>query len=143
MEIAISLVLLFVGIAILVLIHVCIVGRAFRRESEGGNQIQRGGIGTKRMCSEDLKRLPSFDYKEVEKEASMVECAVCLENFKVGELCRLLPSCNHSFHVHCIDPWLVKTPICPICRTWVNSRLIPTVVGRESTVSDDAGIEMV
>lgn len=103
MEIAVSAVLLVVGIAVLIVIHMCIVGRLFSGE---GNFV-------KRMCNEDLEKLPCYEYKE----RSGVECVVCLESFKMGEICRLLPNCSHSFHVHCIDSWLIKTPICPICRT--------------------------
>ncbi|KAJ1883062.1 hypothetical protein H4R99_001125 [Coemansia sp. RSA 1722] len=42
-------------------------------------------------------------------------CAVCLEEFSVGEKVRQLP-CRHYFHVLCIDPWLGKrSATCPLC----------------------------
>ncbi|KAF3437052.1 hypothetical protein FNV43_RR19806 [Rhamnella rubrinervis] len=142
MEIMISVILLFVGIAVLVVIHVCIVGRAFGRGNQGLNMVQRTSIiGTKRMSAEDLKMLPCFDYMaNKEKESSNpVDCAVCLENFKTGDKCRLLPNCSHSFHAQCIDSWLMKTPICPICRTCANPNppMIDVVLGEGSGVSDD------
>ncbi|GAV63020.1 zf-RING_2 domain-containing protein, partial [Cephalotus follicularis] len=121
-EIVISVVLLLVGIAVLVLIHICIVGRAFRRGDENGIAGQTSGNNeSKKISIEELKKLPRFDYKEAEKgsSSSPVDCAVCLENFKSGDKCRLLPNCNHSFHSRCIDSWLLKTPICPICRSYV------------------------
>ncbi|BAT79531.1 hypothetical protein LR48_Vigan04g058300 [Vigna angularis] len=134
MEIVISLIILFVGIAILVVIHVCIVGRVFRGNNTGEEDTQQGQnmSGMKRMLGEDnisdLKNLPCFVYEEaaaVSAErrecSSPVDCAVCLESFKVGDLCRLLPNCNHTFHLHCIDSWILHTPICPICRTCVLS----------------------
>nr|KYP52461.1 putative RING-H2 finger protein ATL5G [Cajanus cajan] len=83
----------------------------------------------------ELKNLPCFDYEEGE---SLVDCAVCLENFKVGDVCRLLPNCSHSFHVHCIDSWILQTPFCPICRTWVHS---PGM--EQSSVSQNVEIETV
>ncbi|WVZ18507.1 hypothetical protein V8G54_005829 [Vigna mungo] len=135
MEIVISLIILFVGIAILVIIHVCIVGRVFRDEE--GTQQRQNMSGMKRMLGEDnisdIKNLPCFVYEEAAAAASAsasaerrgcsspVDCAVCLESFKVGDFCRLLPNCNHTFHLHCIDSWILHTPICPICRTWVLS----------------------
>lgn len=134
MEFLISVILLFVGIAVLVIIHVCIAGRAVRGGNQGDNMGQRSGNGTKRMSTGDLERLPCFDYKAAEKGSGSVDCAVCLENFKMGDKCRLLPNCRHSFHVQCIDSWLLKTPICPICRTWVNPPKIDVILREESRV---------
>ncbi|KAJ2305048.1 hypothetical protein IWW55_002135, partial [Coemansia sp. RSA 2706] len=42
-------------------------------------------------------------------------CAVCLDDFAVGDKVRQLP-CQHYFHVSCIDPWLRKnSAVCPLC----------------------------
>uniref|UniRef100_A0A5B7BPM3 RING-type domain-containing protein n=1 Tax=Davidia involucrata TaxID=16924 RepID=A0A5B7BPM3_DAVIN len=48
-----------------------------------------------------------------------LECVVCLCQVSRGEIYRLLPNCNHSFHVHCIDSWLQAHSTCPLCRTHV------------------------
>ncbi|CAI8597677.1 unnamed protein product [Vicia faba] len=148
MEIVISLIILFVGIGILVSIHFCIVGRAFTRDNNSADtQVQSSSSTstsrtTKGMFGDnigDLKNLPCFDYVEQEKgNNNLVDCAVCLESFKVGDACRLLPNCRHSFHVQCIDLWILKKPFCPICRTWVHSR----VVREESVVSDSDIVEI-
>ncbi|KAK2590086.1 hypothetical protein QQS21_012232 [Conoideocrella luteorostrata] len=43
-------------------------------------------------------------------------CSICTEDFRVGEDVRVLP-CNHQFHPHCVDPWLVNVSgTCPLCR---------------------------
>ncbi|GLT44082.1 hypothetical protein SLA2020_179990 [Shorea laevis] len=44
------------------------------------------------------------------------ECAICLSEFNPGERVRLLPKCNHGFHVRCIDKWLSSHSSCPTCR---------------------------
>ncbi|OAY62859.1 E3 ubiquitin-protein ligase RING1-like [Ananas comosus] len=44
------------------------------------------------------------------------ECAVCLGEFRDGELLRLLPKCAHAFHLPCIDTWLRAHVNCPLCR---------------------------
>ncbi|CAL9131095.1 unnamed protein product [Musa textilis] len=44
------------------------------------------------------------------------ECAICLSEFAPGEGVRVLPGCNHGFHVHCIDRWLASRLSCPTCR---------------------------
>ncbi|XP_047950376.1 E3 ubiquitin-protein ligase RING1-like [Salvia hispanica] len=43
-------------------------------------------------------------------------CAICLENLRYPQFCRVLPACQHQFHAHCIDPWLSKSFTCPTCR---------------------------
>lgn len=121
MEILISVTLLFVGIVVLVVIHVCIAGSPFREDT---HHTLGGDDKTKAASFEEIRsKLPCFAYKVEEREgdSSPVECVVCLENFRAGEKCRLLPKCSHSFHIECIDSWLLKTPICPICRTSVGS----------------------
>ena len=50
------------------------------------------------------------------------ECAVCLCNLEEGEMARLLPNCNHTFHAECIDKWLSSQSTCPICRTEAKPR---------------------
>ncbi|XP_059656363.1 E3 ubiquitin-protein ligase ATL4-like [Cornus florida] len=148
MEIIVSVILLFVGIAVLVTIHVCIVGRAFGRNN-GGIVVQSSSSRRPpSMSSDDIKRLPCFEFKMEEKgndnnnnsssSSSPVECAVCLENFKEGDQCRFLPNCNHSFHAQCIDSWLLKTAVCPICRTDASSQ---KSVGESSNLTE-IGVEL-
>lgn len=44
------------------------------------------------------------------------ECVICLSEFTLGERVRILPKCNHGFHVRCIDKWLNSHSSCPTCR---------------------------
>ncbi|XP_055817867.1 RING-H2 finger protein ATL78-like [Solanum dulcamara] len=44
------------------------------------------------------------------------ECVICLSEFIVGEKVKVLPKCNHGFHVKCIDKWLNSHSSCPTCR---------------------------
>jgi hypothetical protein len=44
-------------------------------------------------------------------------CSICLADYKEGEFLRMLPDCNHMFHVPCIDAWLRLHASCPMCRT--------------------------
>ncbi|KAH7857110.1 hypothetical protein Vadar_009113 [Vaccinium darrowii] len=143
MDIALSVVLFFLAVALFVTIHVCIAGRALRR---GGLDINattgvvgRSGSRRPNMSLDDIRKLPSFGYKVEEEEGgkgSQMECAVCLENFKVGEMCRLLPNCQHSFHAQCIDSWLSKRAICPVCRTGA----IPVNTGEQSRNLEETGV---
>ncbi|KAI3500472.1 hypothetical protein L1887_36294 [Cichorium endivia] len=48
-------------------------------------------------------------------------CVICLEEFKNDEKIRVLVSCRHSFHGHCINVWLFGNRSCPICRGPIGS----------------------
>ncbi|KAJ9538072.1 hypothetical protein OSB04_030805 [Centaurea solstitialis] len=47
------------------------------------------------------------------------DCSVCLSDFEEDETLRLLPKCNHAFHVSCIDTWLRSHTNCPLCRAGI------------------------
>ncbi|KAI7982600.1 RING-H2 finger protein ATL2 [Camellia lanceoleosa] len=63
-----------------------------------------------------LKTLPTFFYNSV-VHSSPLECAVCLSEFGDNDLCRVLPKCNHCFHIDCVDMWFYSHTNCPLCRT--------------------------
>ncbi|KAH0453986.1 hypothetical protein IEQ34_018310 [Dendrobium chrysotoxum] len=76
-----------------------------------------------------LKGLPKMQYEEEDDEeeeekqwGDVSSCVICLEKFKDGDLCRLLPACRHCFHMLCIDVWLLKNLTCPLCRTNVTEK---------------------
>lgn len=62
-----------------------------------------------------LKSLPTFLYSAAHDDPPL-ECAVCLSEFEDNETGRILPKCNHAFHVECIDMWLLSHSNCPLCR---------------------------
>ena len=43
------------------------------------------------------------------------KCSICLFQFEEDESLKLLPNCNHAFHVTCIDTWLRSHKNCPLC----------------------------
>lgn len=58
------------------------------------------------------------------KGGSLIEgtdCSVCLNEFQEDETLRLLPKCNHAFHIPCIDTWLRSHINCPLCRAGILS----------------------
>ncbi|KAL3343957.1 hypothetical protein AABB24_027472 [Solanum stoloniferum] len=66
-----------------------------------------------------LKTIPviPFDTKDFKDG---LECSVCLSEVCEGEKARLLPKCNHGFHVDCIDMWFQSHSTCPLCRNPVS-----------------------
>ncbi|KAJ1650920.1 hypothetical protein IWQ61_008393, partial [Dispira simplex] len=48
--------------------------------------------------------------------STVSSCSICLDEFSLGELIRILP-CHHHFHAHCIDLWLKsRHSHCPLCK---------------------------
>ncbi|KAJ1728473.1 E3 ubiquitin-protein ligase rnf13 [Coemansia sp. Benny D160-2] len=57
------------------------------------------------------------DVQSVVKLVSADRCSVCLEDFKVGEVLRVL-GCHHALHLPCGDSWFTQgSNMCPICRS--------------------------
>jgi hypothetical protein len=44
------------------------------------------------------------------------DCPVCQDEIQVGQACRTINVCAHSFHEVCIDGWFAYQPTCPVCR---------------------------
>lgn len=64
-----------------------------------------------------LKTFPVVSYSaELNLPSLDSECVICLSEFTNGEKVRILPKCNHGFHVRCIDKWLSSHSSCPKCR---------------------------
>ncbi|XP_037424267.1 RING-H2 finger protein ATL80-like [Triticum dicoccoides] len=51
--------------------------------------------------------------------AEKAECAVCLVEFGLGEIGRLVAGCGHGFHTACIETWFRVRSTCPLCRAAV------------------------
>ncbi|XP_060217220.1 RING-H2 finger protein ATL54-like [Lycium barbarum] len=58
-------------------------------------------------------------YKRGEGLIEGTECSVCLNEFQDDETLRILPKCNHAFHIPCIDTWLRSHTNCPMCRAGI------------------------
>ncbi|ESQ27971.1 hypothetical protein EUTSA_v10018579mg [Eutrema salsugineum] len=58
-------------------------------------------------------------YKRGDGLIERTDCPVCLSEFEEDESLRLLPKCNHAFHISCIDTWLRSHTNCPLCRAGI------------------------
>eukprot|EP00747_Dinoflagellata_sp_TGD_P166406 gnl/TRDRNA2_/TRDRNA2_189143_c0_seq1.p1 gnl/TRDRNA2_/TRDRNA2_189143_c0~~gnl/TRDRNA2_/TRDRNA2_189143_c0_seq1.p1 ORF type:complete len:290 (-),score=29.46 gnl/TRDRNA2_/TRDRNA2_189143_c0_seq1:2-871(-) len=48
-------------------------------------------------------------------QSDELHCTVCVEAFQPGEVLRVLP-CLHRYHTECIDRWLRRSSLCPVCK---------------------------
>ncbi|CAL5329577.1 unnamed protein product [Camellia sinensis] len=76
-------------------------------------------------------------YKRGDGLIEGTDCSVCLSEFEEDETLRLLPKCNHAFHIPCIDTWLRSHTNCPMCRAGIvsNTTVLPVPVP-EGSVDD-------
>uniref|UniRef100_A0A7N0UZ48 RING-type E3 ubiquitin transferase n=1 Tax=Kalanchoe fedtschenkoi TaxID=63787 RepID=A0A7N0UZ48_KALFE len=69
------------------------------------------------MKKKAIKTIPTLNYSDgLNLQHLDTECVICLSEFAEGERVRVLPKCNHGFHVRCIDKWLNSHSSCPTCR---------------------------
>ncbi|KAK7245030.1 hypothetical protein RIF29_39860 [Crotalaria pallida] len=83
---------------------------------------------------EILNKIPVIKYSVSTSDVfglDQGECSICLGELKDGDLVRVLPTCNHAFHIPCIDAWFKEHASCPFCRSQITcdieSVLIPIV----------------
>jgi len=91
----------------------------FSNEEESINNAIRASLITNtRQGPPPAARLFVEELPDVEigdKRAKESNCAVCNEDFKLGEEAKLLP-CKHYYHHKCILSWLELHNTCPLCR---------------------------
>ncbi|CAK8578924.1 unnamed protein product [Lathyrus sativus] len=88
------------------------VSSSSRTSSNSSSQLVNKGIKKKA-----LKTFPTVSYStELKLPGLDTECVICLSEFTKAEKVRILPKCNHGFHVRCIDKWLKAHSSCPKCR---------------------------
>lgn len=104
------------GMSAVFMVYMCLLWYATTRRPDVPMPVKP--VAEKGLSASDLERLPKITGKELVMGS---ECAVCLDEIESEQQARLVPGCNHGFHVECADAWLSKHPLCPVCR----AKLLP------------------
>lgn len=88
----------------------------------------------KNVDTKMVEALPSFMFSSSHLNDCHAgeTCAICLEDYKEGEIVKVLP-CKHEYHSSCVDSWLTKWgTFCPVCKHDMRSKYLLTEVKRRT-----------
>ncbi|KAJ4838858.1 hypothetical protein Tsubulata_010892, partial [Turnera subulata] len=71
--------------------------------------------GTPPASKSAIDALPTVRITEESLNSEMNQCAVCQDDFEMGEEVKQMP-CKHLYHEGCLMPWLQLHNSCPVCR---------------------------
>ncbi|CAN6246243.1 unnamed protein product [Urochloa humidicola] len=139
-DVTLSVVLLVAGVVAMLLLHILIIFWALRRgvvlRAAASRRDEERAAAAEGLSADDLDGLPCHEHgSKVAGAGAGGECAVCLDAFQAGDRCRALPGCEHGFHAQCVDPWLRKSRVCPVCRAVV---VVVDDVGRGKAAGEAA-----
>jgi hypothetical protein len=104
--------------------------------------------GSRRLCGPDHPDIASslpvtvFDSSsDAVGGKAAAECAVCIVEFRDGDLVRLLPGCGHRFHAACVGAWLQLHSTCPLCRASIVAPPPTAAELKNDDPKDDGGAE--
>ena len=80
---------------------------------QGMNWGGRGGGGG--MRENERAAMPTETYARGADENENETCSVCLSQMETGEEAKRL-GCKHVYHPACIDRWLERSRLCPVCK---------------------------
>ncbi|CAM8935873.1 unnamed protein product [Rhodiola kirilowii] len=107
------------GMSAVFIVYLCLLWYAASRASDFDSTskppLQSG------LSPSDLEKLPKTNGNGLVLGS---ECAVCLDEIEPSDPARLLPGCNHGFHLQCADTWLSKHSICPLCRSKIEPEMV-------------------
>jgi len=76
------------------------------------NETKEGSSKVEQNFSSYFKRI-----SDDENDETNFECSICLDPYINGEEISASESCSHIFHKDCVLEWLLKSDLCPCCRT--------------------------
>ena len=93
------------GMSVVFMIYICmLLYAANHAPPEPVKPVVKKGLSVA-----ELEKLPKVT---ADKLVHGNECAVCLDEIEEDQPARMVPGCNHGFHLECADTWLEKHPVC-------------------------------
>lgn len=75
-----------------------------------------GDVKTEEWTKRAEEEINKLEIEVYDRQAACEhKCLVCLQQYESSDVLRSLP-CGHSFHICCVDQWLMRTNACPCCR---------------------------
>ncbi|CAA2990992.1 E3 ubiquitin-protein ligase ATL23-like [Olea europaea var. sylvestris] len=108
------------GMTAVFLVYTCLLWYATDSDNDQGFQSPVKPSREEGLSASDLEKLPKVTGKDL---VLGTDCAVCLDDIESDHPARLIPGCNHGFHLQCADTWLSKHPVCPVCRAKLEPEL--------------------
>ena len=69
--------------------------------------------------------LPTRELEALPIDPNLRNCTICQEDYKLKETIKTLPCCElylvHFFHKDCIEDWLARSSVCPLCKLDVDA----------------------
>lgn len=90
-----------------------------------------------RLAEDEISALPKVRFEQAEEQ----QCAICLDNFRPGELLTELP-CRHFFHVGCVASWFERSTRCPLCRSGIHAQASSQERGTQLSTGEVSGNSM-
>ncbi|KAE8736167.1 hypothetical protein F3Y22_tig00000132pilonHSYRG00059 [Hibiscus syriacus] len=117
-----SLFLPCAGMSAVFIVYICLLWYAsnYRTDNQSGSPLAIKQVGEKGLSVSELDKLPKVTGEEL---VLGTDCAVCLDQLEAEQPVRMVPGCNHGFHLECADTWLSKHPVCPVCRAKLDPKL--------------------
>ncbi|KAL9395140.1 hypothetical protein Peur_014425 [Populus x canadensis] len=109
------------GMSAVFIVYICLLWYTANNQPEIRLPVKT--VTEKGLSSSELEKLPKVTGKEL---VLGTECAVCLDDIESEQVARMVPGCNHGFHLECADTWLTKRPVCPVCRAKLDAQLFST-----------------
>jgi hypothetical protein len=85
--------------------------------------LERGGMGNGGNAAAVVPRQSTillqsvlFEESSAANKSDSATCPICLCEMVIGDICKELPICRHVYHTECIDEWLCRSAVCPLCR---------------------------
>ncbi|KAF5767295.1 putative transcription factor C2H2 family [Helianthus annuus] len=105
------------GMSVVFIIYMCLLCYAARHLHEIIPVKPTSGNG---LSAAELDKLPKTTGHEL---GLATECSICLDDIESEQPARVVPGCNHGFHLQCADTWFAKNPVCPVCRNKLDPNL--------------------